>query len=274
MKAVFIGNETQIAIYSKLFAQNGNDSFRLSGVISTSPEATTKLAINLNIKAYLNLDDAVKDNDVIFVCRNGNRLAAFSDLMKKMHVRDKIICHFSSHHDSTILNCGSTNTYYSIGIPYLHTAQDKISNTVVTFEGGGKHHKEFENAIKSVLPKAVFCDKNAKQLASIATRIVTEYIKILVNISMHFFKISDMYDGESFLRLVTGSVTETLTSKTLRKARKRTEGELRRDIRLLSTIDYSDTKEFYKTMETRIADSGIYSPDEKETVLRILKKRA
>lgn len=274
MKAVFIGNETQIALYSKLFAQSGNEYFKLCGVISTSPEATTKLAISLNIKAYLSLEDAVKDGDVLFICRNGNHLASFSDLMKKMHVRDKIICHFSPHHDSTIINCGSTNSYYSIGVPYLHMSQEKISNTVVTFEGGGKHREKFENAMKSVLPNAVFCDKNSKQLGSIATRIVTEYTKILVNISMHFFKMSGMYDEESFLRLVTGSVTDTLTSKTMKKARKRTEGELRRDIRLLSTIDYSDTKEFYKTMETRIADSGIYSPDEKETVLRILKKRA
>lgn len=274
MKAVFIGNETQIALYSKLFAKNGNECFKLCGVISTSPEATTKLAISLNIKAYLNLEDALKDGDVLFICRNGNHLASFSDLMKRLHIRDKIICHFSPHHDSTILNCGSTNSYYSIGVPYLHTAQDKISNTVVTFEGGGKHHKEFESSIKSILPKAVFCDKNSKQLASIATRIVTEYTKILVNISMHFFKMSGLYDKENFLRLVTGSLTEALTSKSVKKVRKRTEGELRRDIRLLSTINYSDTKEFYKTMETRIADSGIYSPDEKETVLRILKKRA
>ena len=82
MKAVFIGNETQIALYSKLFAQNGNECFKLCGVISTSPEATTKLAINLNIKAYLNLEDAIRDADVLFICRNGNHLAAFSDLMK------------------------------------------------------------------------------------------------------------------------------------------------------------------------------------------------
>ncbi len=277
MQAAFIGNESKIAFYSKVLQSaiisSKTDKLNICGVLSVSPEATTNLAISLNAKAYLSLDDLLKDADIIFVCRHDSRLAAFSDILKEKRVRGKILCHFSTKYDSSILSCGSTNTCFCIGFPYPIKACKGTENLFVSFEGEGKNSQLFENTMKLIFPNSVFCTKNDKRLSAIASRIITDYLKVLINISMHFFKISGMYDEDSFAQFASLSIKDIIASKSSRQIRKRSESEIKKDMRLLSVVNYNDTKDFYKNMETHIADTGIYLPDEKETILRALKKK-
>lgn len=278
MQAAFIGNESKISTYSsilkKAITASECKALNICGVMSAGIEATTNLAIMLNTKAYLSLDDLLREADIIFVCRQDNQLAPFSDLMKEKRVRGKVFCHFSSKHDSSILSCGSTNTYYSVGFPYPTINGVNPRNLTISLEGDGKHSDQFEAIMKSIFPKAVFCTKSEKRMYVIASRIVTEYMKIIVKVSMHFFKMSGLYDEESFADFFTRSLKDIITSNASKKIRKRSENEIRQDLRLLSVIHYGDTKDFYKNMETHIAETGIYTPDEKESILRTLKRKA
>ncbi len=278
MQAAFIGNENKISTYSsilkKAITASECKALNICGVMSTGIEATTNLAIMLNTKAYLSLDDLLREADVVFVCRQDSALASFSDLMKEKRVRGKIFCHFSSKHDSSVLSCGSTNTYYSVGFPYPTRNAANPQNLTISLEGEGKHSDQFEAIIKSIFPKAVFCTKSEKRMYAIASRIVTEYMKIIVRVSMHFFKMSGLYDEESFADFSTRSLKDIITSSASKQVRKRSENEIRQDMRLLSIIHYGDTKDFYKNMETHIVETGIYEPDEKEGILRALKRKA
>lgn len=274
MNAAFVGNESIITPYAKLLQVNlkENNPLKICGVLSSGVESTTNLAIMLNTKAYLSLEALIKDADVIFVCRHDSQLSAFSDVLKEKQVKNKILCHFSTKYDSSILRCSGTNTYYSIGFPY----KASVSNTndiLISLEGEGKRSQEFEEVMKTVFPKAVVSTKNEKRLGSIATRVITEYLKIIVNVSEHFYKISGQYDEECFCEFVSKNVKEVISQNPIKKIRKKGENEIRKDMRLLSGLNYSDTKEFYRNMECHIADTGIYTPDEKETILRILKKK-
>ena len=277
MQAAFIGNESKIAAYSKILQNalltSNFGELKICGILSVNPEATTNLAIALNTKAYLSLDDLIKDADIIFVCRQDSQLAAFSDLLKDKRVRGKILCHFSTKYDSSILYCGSTNTYYSVGFPYPPINHSNMGSIPITFEGEGKRSAEFEELIHRVFPKAIFCTRNDRRLGSIASRIITEYLKVMIRVAMHFLKISGFYDEDYFSEFVTRNVKDIISSNADKKIRKRSESEIRKDMRLLSVVNYSDTRDFYRNMETHIADTGIYTPDEKETILRTLKRK-
>jgi len=275
MNAAFIGNDSIIEMFSKPFqsAITDSDKLKICGVMSTDVQCTTKLAIALNTKAYLSVDALLKDADIIFVCRHDNHLAAFSTLMKEKRVRGKIFCHFSPRYDSSILNFSSTNSYFSVGFPYMGTGSQKVKELMITFEGDGKRYDEFEQTMLSIFPKAIFCTKNDKRLSSIAARIITDYLKFVIGVSMKFFKASGQYDETCFMDFVNTSVKSFTTGSSTRKIRKKTENDIRKDMHLLAVINHPDTREFYRNMETHIADTGIYTPDERETILRTLKKR-
>ena len=277
MRAAFIGNENKIAVYSNIIknALTSSDTNALSicGVLSSGIEATTNLAIALNAKAYLSLDDLLREADVIFVCRHDSQLASFSEIMKEKRVRGKIFCHFSSRHDSSVLSCGSTNTYYSVGLPYSILNATNPKKLVLSFEGEGKHSGQFEAVMKSIFPKAVFCSKSEKRMASIANRILTEYSKILIKISAHFFKMSGLYDEENFAEFSMRSIKDVISTGGTKQIRKLPESEIKKDMRLLSVIHSSNTKDFYRNMETHIAVSGGYDVHETEEILKTLKKK-
>lgn len=277
MRAAFIGTENKIAVYSNIIknaiASSELSAISICGVLSVSIEATANLAISLNTKAYLSLDDLLREADIVFVCRHDSQLASFSELMKEKRVRGKIFCHFSTRHDSSVLSCGSTNTCYSIGLPYSILNATNPQKLVISFEGEGKHCVQFESIIKSIFPKAVFCSKSEKRMASIASRILTEYTKILIKISAHFFKMSGLYDEESFTEFSMRSIKDVIATGGTKQIRKLPESEIKKDMRLLSVIHSSDTRDFYKNMETHIAVSGGYDVHETEEILKTLKKK-
>ena len=90
--------------------------------------------------------------------------------------------------------------------------------------------------------------------------------------AIKFFKFSGLYDEDSFSSLATYSIKDAVSTQATRKIRKRSEGEIKKDLRLLSEFNYGDTKELYKDMEAYIADTGIYQSGERETILMTLKK--
>ena len=81
MRAAFIGTENKIAVYSNIIknaiASSELSAISICGVLSVSIEATANLAISLNTKAYLSLDDLLREADIVFVCRHDSQLASF-----------------------------------------------------------------------------------------------------------------------------------------------------------------------------------------------------
>ncbi len=278
MKAAFVGNENKILPFAKILQKTHNykkdDGITICGVMGVDIESTTNIAIKLNVKAYQDINHLFKEADIIFVCHQDNQLASFSDMIKENRIRNKILCHFSTKHDSSILHCGSTNTYYAIGFPYpVRMGEINPDDILISFEGEGKRSEEFEQTIKRSLAKARFCSKDNKRLGALGARILSEYLKLTINTARKFYKIAGLYDEGSFAQFALLSVRD-ITSNHRREFRKRSEADIRKDMRLLSIVNYSDSRTFYKNMEIHIADTGAYPPKEKDTILRVLKRKS
>ncbi|MBQ8588007.1 MAG: hypothetical protein IJ454_01305 [Clostridia bacterium] len=280
MKAAFAGIENKILPFAKILQKTHNykkdDGITICGVIGPDIESTTNTAIKLNVKAYADISDMFKEADIIFVCHPDKHLAAFCEIVKENHVRNKILCHFSTKYDSSVLYCGSTNTCYAIGFPYpVRVGETCSDDIIISLEGEGKRSEEFEQIIRKNFAKARFCSKNEKRLGMLGARIISEYLKFIISIARKFYKMAGLYDEVSFGQFASHSVRDITHDKCENiKIRKRSESDIRQDMRLLSIVNYSDSRDFYKNMETHIADTGAYPPSEKDTILRVLKRKS
>ena len=236
---------------------------------------TIKTAIELNAKAYTRFSDALRDSDVILLGMAETKLADFAFKLKQMRIRNKIICHMGYNKDSYILACGTTNTCYSIYLPYKYNNPQLMedSNNLIMFEGNGKRSEEFEDALKKSKFNYVVCTPAEKRLAKIASRIVRIHLKAVITAAIHLLKISGIYDREALNDSIHKMVSAVCEEQKAEKSDIRINAdELKQNIKLLGTINSGDMQEYYKNMEHHITECGIYGQTEKIDILRTLGK--
>lgn len=201
MNAAFVGKYEDIKIYSKIFktAYEGmTDKIKICGVLSTTLENTTSLAIELNAKAYLSLNDIIKECDMIFVCYTGTSLDSFVNKLRSIRVRNKILCHFCPSHSSSDIETSITNTCYAVTFPYTAFLDTEKAQRTIVFEGGGKNQTEFMEIIKSAFPNAVFSNHKTRMMCRMAIRFLDTYMKMCVRLSKHLFSCAGIYDKNQF----------------------------------------------------------------------------
>lgn len=212
MNAGFVGKYEDIKTYSKIFRsayEGKSDKIKICGVLSTTLESTTSLAIEHNIKAYLSLGDLIKECDIIFICYTSDLLDSFINKLRSMRVRNKILCHFCQSHTSSDMEISITNTYYAITFPYM--AED--FNSAVLFEGGGKNQREFEDIIRLGFPNSVFANHPTRILCRIALRFLDTYMKMSIRLSKYIFARAGIYDKNQFDALAKKCLFEELTKE-------------------------------------------------------------
>lgn len=216
MNAAFVGKYEDIKTYSKIFKtayENMADKIKICGVLSTSLENTTSLAIELNAKAYLSLNDLVKECDIIFVCYTGASLAGFVNKLRSIRVRNKIICHFCPSHSSNDIETSITNTYYAISFPYTAEHDLEAALRTIVFEGGGKNRELFEEIIKCAFHNAVFTNHKNRMMCRMATRFLNTYLKMCIRLSKYIFSLAGIYEKAQFDAMAMKSLNEELSQE-------------------------------------------------------------
>ena len=277
MKAVLLGINKETLAFAKAIQKSenypNNNGIVIDGILCRDISQSTKIAITLNRKAFTTLENALYNADMLLVAHPESKLGQFSESMKLHHVRNKIMCHFSQAYDSSVLSCGVTNSCYAISLPYRFNSEkaSDLANSLITIEGGGKRHEEFVSALQNSVKKLVVCNKNDKRLSAISVRIIRQYMKIIINLSKHLFKIAGTYDEDSFNLMIKNISEESLAE--LDTIPRLSPAEMKKNLKLLSAINYADTREFVKNAEAHIVRSNPYDIEEREELLRILKAR-
>ena len=153
MRISFIGT-TQIAekfaahIFNYAKEQQINSDYyklKLGGFYCFPTTEVTRIALPLNCKIYVNLEDMVEDNDIIGILCTENKIKQFVNCFSKLKVKNKIFFHLSNKFNCDILNNGYENTcasLYSL-INFQTTVPNKISDYPFVMEGTGDKLKEF-----------------------------------------------------------------------------------------------------------------------------------
>lgn len=263
-----------MARYIIKHAQNG--SIKISGVYTRGVTATTNAAIKLGTTAYPNMDSLVRNSDILLIGHSDKELVDISNKIKKKSVKGKIMCHFSTEYDSSIISYGVTNTCYSITLPYSYdtTKPPDYSKTLVLFEGFGRQEKEFEEAIQTALPNCKFCTKTDRRLALIAKRVATVHLSNIIRFARHLFKIAGIFDEDCIKVLLTACTLDSCCEIKHGTATGKTNGsELKKNLGLLEIMNDSDGKEYYKNLELHSLETIEYPTEEKNKLQKILGKR-
>ncbi len=277
MNAVLFGINPTAFAFAKMLKQieyfKDDNQIVLSGVMCKTIRETTSVAVELNIRAYSYFEDAIRNADILLVAYPDSDIPKFVNSLKDKKIRGKILCHFSSKYSSEILSCGSTNTYYSITLPYccetFSQTKKYDKNSLIIIEGNEKNEDGFKNTMFSTFSNVMFADKNNKRLCNIAKRVARICIKSCLETIMHIFKIIDIYNENEISTFVTDTVNTSLGKQL--EIDNIDSDELKKNLRLLNAVNYSDTKDFYRNMEAHMVNNGTYSFEDREEIMRVLK---
>lgn len=243
----------------------------IDGIYAKDVSKAASCAATLNVSAYTNIETAIRDADILFISCNDSELSKYSDFLKEHMVRNKILCHFSGKYDSSVLSCGVTNSVYSIRFPYSINMEKLPANTPVIVEGQGKHQEEFEAALKNSLKRVSFCTKNEKRIFTLAHRALTRYIQVIINLVIHLYKFAGIYSEKDFNMMLTNLIPEVASGNI--NVTPLDADETKKNMKLLSAMNYSDTKDLVRSMETHIVENSDCTFEEREELFRILKHK-
>ena len=243
----------------------------IDGVYCKDVSKTASCASALGISAYTTPDAAIRNADILFISCNDSELSAYSEFIKEFSIRNKILCHFSRKYDSSVLSCGVTNSVYSIRFPYKVNMEKLPLNATVIFEGQGRHHQLFKTAIEGSLRNVTFCTKEENMLSFLANRFATGYIKNFVNMSRQLYKFAGIYSEDEFKQMLLNLASEIALDNS--NPAPLEPMEAKKLSKLLSSLNYSDTKDCVLNMETHIVENSNCSYRERDELLKILKHK-
>ena len=274
MNAVLLGISKESLTLAHIIKSAENyplNGIYIDGIYCKDVSKTASFASLLGISAYTTPEAAIRDADILFISCSDAELCGYSEFLKELSVRNKILCHFSRKYDSSILYCGVTNSVYSISFPYKVYNEKLPLNTPVAVEGLGKHHEIFKTCLQNSLKKVMFRTKEEKMIFSIAHRNITCHIKEIADITKRMYKFADVYSEEDYKLMLTNLIPEILADNT--PVAPLEPAEAKKTVKLLNSLNHSDTKDYIVALETHVAENSAPTFREKEELMRILKQK-
>lgn len=145
IKFGFIGAGKVGFSLGKYLKENNID---ISGYYSKSQHSSKEAAIFTNTRQYNNLEDLIKNSDAIFITTPDNQIADVWNEVKKLPIKEKLICHCSGSISSEVFSNINNHGAYGYSIHPMFAISDKynsyknLSQAFITIEG---HEKYIEN---------------------------------------------------------------------------------------------------------------------------------
>lgn len=120
----------------------------ISGYYSKSQHSSKEAAIFTNTRQYNNLEDLIKNSDAIFITTPDNQITDVWNEVKKLPIKEKLICHCSGSISSKIFSNINNHGAYGYSIHPMFAISDKynsykdLSQAFITIEGH-KNHIEY-----------------------------------------------------------------------------------------------------------------------------------
>lgn len=117
----------------------------ISGYYSKSQHSSKEAAIFTNTRQYNNLEDLIKNSDAIFITTPDNQIADVWNEVKKLPIKEKLICHCSGSISSKIFSNINNHGAYGYSIHPMFAISNKynsykdLSQAFITIEGHKKH---------------------------------------------------------------------------------------------------------------------------------------
>ena len=191
IKFGFIGAGKVGFSLGKYLKENNID---ISGYYSKSQHSSKEAAIFTNTRQYNNLEDLIKNSDAIFITTPDNQIADVWNEVKKLPIKEKLICHCSGSISSEVFSNINNHGAYGYSIHPMFAISDKynsyknLSQAFITIEGHEKHIEYFKQLFSYLGNDVGVINKENKALYHAASVTVSNLVLGLINNGVNYLK--------------------------------------------------------------------------------------
>lgn len=171
-----------------------NKNINVIGYFSRNENSSLEASIFTNTKNYLDLKSLVKESDTIIISTPDIQIKDVWNQIKKMSIKNKIICHLSGSLSSNIFSNIDEYGAYAYSIHPIYPINDKynsyknLKDAFITIEGNKKYINEVEEFISKLGNKTKIIWSSDKSLYHASSVIVSNLFIALMSISIESLK--------------------------------------------------------------------------------------
>ena len=191
IKFGFIGAGEVGFSLGKYLKENNID---VSGYYSKSQHSSKEAAIFTNTRQYNNLEDLIKNSDAIFITTPDNQIADVWSEIKRLPIKEKLICHCSGSISSEVFSNINNHGAYGYSIHPMFAISDKynsyknLSQAFITIEGHEKHIKYLKRLFLHLGNDVTIINKENKILYHAASVTVSNLVLGLINNGINYLE--------------------------------------------------------------------------------------
>lgn len=170
------------------------NSIDISGYYSKSQHSSKEAAIFTNTRQYNNLEDLIKNSDAIFITTPDNQIADVWNEVKKLPIKEKLICHCSGSISSEVFSNINNHGAYGYSIHPMFAISDKynsykdLSQAFITIEGNEKHIEYLKMLFSHLGNDVAIINKENKILYHVASVTVSNLVLGLINNGVNYLE--------------------------------------------------------------------------------------
>ena len=191
IKFGFIGAGKVGFSLGKYLKENNID---VSGYYSKSQHSSKEAATFTNTQQYTNLEDLIKNSDAIFITTPDNQIADVWNEVKKLPIKEKLICHCSGSISSEVFSNINNHGAYGYSIHPMFAISDKynsykdLSQAFITIEGHEKHLENLKRLFLHLGNDVAIISKENKVLYHAASVTVSNLVLGLINNGVNYLE--------------------------------------------------------------------------------------
>lgn len=170
------------------------NNINISGYYSKSQHSSKEAAIFTNTQQYNNLEDLIKNSDAIFITTPDNQITDVWNEIKKLPIKEKLICHCSGSISSEVFSNINNHGAYGYSIHPMFAISDKynsyknLSKAFITIEGHKKYTEYFKVLFSSFGNSVAIINKDNKTLYHAAAVTVSNLVLGLINNGINYLE--------------------------------------------------------------------------------------
>lgn len=170
------------------------NNINISGYYSKSQHSSKEAAIFTNTQQYNNLEDLIKNSDAIFITTPDNQITDVWNEIKKLPIKEKLICHCSGSISSEVFSNINNHGAYGYSIHPMFAISDKynsyknLSKAFITIEGHKKYTEYFKVLFSSFGNSVAIINKDNKTLYHAAAVTVSNLLLGLINNGINYLE--------------------------------------------------------------------------------------
>lgn len=170
------------------------NNINISGYYSKSQHSAKEAAIFTNTQQYNNLEDLIKNSDAIFITTPDNQITDVWNEVKKLPIKEKLICHCSGSISSEVFSNINNHGAYGYSIHPMFAISDKYNSyknlpqAFITIEGHKKYTDYFKVLFSSFGNSVAIINKDNKMLYHVAAVTVSNLVLGLINNGINYLE--------------------------------------------------------------------------------------